>query len=36
MSLPYGFMLAPDSHIIIDFEKANIVRTYDVQSNRNR
>ena len=27
MSLPYGFILAPDSHIIIDPEKANIVRT---------
>ena len=27
MPLPYGFMLAPDSHIIVDPEKANIVRT---------
>ena len=27
MSLPYGFMLASDSHIIVDPEKANIVRT---------
>lgn len=26
MSLPYGFMLAPDGHIIIDKEKANTVR----------
>lgn len=27
MPLPYGFMLAPDGHIAIDQEKANIVRT---------
>lgn len=27
MSLPYGFMLASDNHIIVDPEKANIVRT---------
>ena len=27
MSLPYGFMLAPDGHITIDREKANTVRT---------
>lgn len=27
MSLPYGFMLAPDGNIFIDQEKANIVRT---------
>ena len=27
MSLPYGFMLAPDGHITIDQEKVNIVRT---------
>ena len=26
MSLPYGFMLAPDGHITIDKEKASIVR----------
>ena len=26
MSLPYGFMLAPDGHITIDREKANTVR----------
>jgi len=26
MSLPYGFMLAPDSYIIVDPEKANVVR----------
>ena len=26
MPLPYGFMLAPDGHIAIDQEKANIVR----------
>ena len=26
MSLPYGFMLAPDGHITIDQEKANTVR----------
>ena len=27
MPLPYGFMSAPDGHIAIDQEKANIVRT---------
>ena len=27
MSLPYGFMLAPDGHITIDQEKASVVRT---------
>lgn len=27
MSLPYGFMLASDGNIIIDPEKANIVKT---------
>lgn len=27
MPLPYGFMLAPDGHIAIDQEKANIVKT---------
>ena len=27
MSLPYGFMSASDSHIVVDPEKANIVRT---------
>lgn len=27
MSLPYGFMLAPDGHITIDQEKADTVRT---------
>ena len=27
MPLPYGFMLAPDGHIAIDQEKANILRT---------
>lgn len=27
MPLPYGFMLAPDGHIAINQEKANIVRT---------
>ena len=27
MSLPYGFMLASDGHIIVDSEKATIVRT---------
>ena len=27
MSLPYGFMLSPDSSVAIDQEKANIVRT---------
>ncbi len=27
MSLPYGFMLAADNRIIVDLEKANIVRT---------
>lgn len=27
MPLPYGFMFAPDGHIAIDQEKANIVRT---------
>ena len=26
MSLPYGFMLAPDGHIAIDREKANTVQ----------
>ena len=26
MSLPYGFMLTSDGHIIVDLEKANIVR----------
>ena len=26
MSLPYGFMLAPDGHITIDQEKASIIR----------
>ena len=26
MSLPYGFMLAPDGHVTIDKEKASIVR----------
>ena len=27
MSLPYGFMLASDGHIIVDPEKANIIKT---------
>ncbi len=27
MSLPYGFVSASDSHIAVDPEKANIVRT---------
>ena len=31
MSLPYGLMLAPDGHITIDQEKANIVRTISQQ-----
>ena len=31
MSLPYGFMLAPDGNITIDQEKADIVRTIYLQ-----
>ena len=27
MSLPYGFMLASDDHIIVDPEKVNIIKT---------
>ena len=27
MSLPYGFMLASNGHIIVDPEKANIIKT---------
>ena len=27
MSLPYGFMLASDGHIVVDPEKANIIKT---------
>lgn len=27
MSLPYGFMLAPDGNVSVDQEKANTVRT---------